>query len=158
MLEGNGCQRVMKSDEMAKYFGVAQSTVQSWCRDGRIANAEKAGGIWIVRGLPIKRYRVKGRGPQRVSERYLAILKACDKGELCTPQDLNCSSEDFLAYANVLVGQQLLTLKREGERTCNTLGYIITPRGIAYASKKRDLIDLVATAVGVTVAQLSGMP
>lgn len=149
---------VMSTADMANLFGVTQQTVQKWCREGIIVNAEKPGGTWIVRGTPIKRYRPRKRKRYCARDRYIDILQACNRGELAYPRDLACSEADFIRYANLLVKQGLLDAKQEADHKGNTLGYLITLEGTEYLSGKKDLIDLLAKAISITASQVLAMP
>ena len=155
-------KHVMDTQAMAELFGKSQGTVQKWCRGGTIANAVKKEGRWLVEGLPVKRYRVTGRKRYNARKRYMDILKACNSGELATPQDLVCTESDFLDYVNLLIEKNLLRQKQgaNAEHECDTLGYLVTPEGANLLSKGRAAQETLAriiesVAAGTTRGALS---
>lgn len=90
------------------------------------------------------------------------ILKACNSGELATPQDLVCTECDFLDYVNLLVEKNLLRQKQgaNAEHGCDTLGYLVTPEGADLLSKGRAAQEALAriiesVAAGTTRGVLS---
>lgn len=155
-------EHVMDTQAMAELFGKSQGTVQKWCREGTIANAVKKEGRWLVEGLPVKRYRVTGRKRYNARKRYMDILKACNSGELATPQDLVCTESDFLDYVNLLIEKNLLRQKQgaNAEHECDTLGYLVTLEGADLLGKGRTAQEALAriiesVAAGTTRGALS---
>lgn len=155
-------KHVMDTQAMAELFGKSQGTVQKWCREGTIANAVKKEGRWLVEGLPVKRYRVTGRKRYNARKRYMDILKACNSGELATPQDLVCTESDFLDYVNLLIEKNLLRQKQgaNAEHECDTLGYLVTLEGADLLGKGRTAQEALAriiesVAAGTTRGALS---
>ena len=142
-------EHVMDTQAMAELFGKSQGTVQKWCREGTIANAVKKEGRWLVEGLPVKRYRVTGRKRYNARKRYMDILKACNSGELATPQDLVCTESDFLDYVNLLIEKNLLRQKQgaNAEHECDTLGYLVALEGADLLGKGRTAQEALARII-----------
>jgi len=135
----------MNTDDLAKRFHVSRGTAQRWCRDGKVRGVSKnSRGEYEIPESPVLCYQPKQKKNRTAYDTYIDIVRACNKNQYVSAEELGCTDKQFRAYTQSLVAERLLKplVGDEDQQKLSTLDFVATLKGCELARKnKAELVN-----------------